>query len=336
MKRIPRLDGLRAFAFIAVFLNHSIHLPMAWVGVDLFFVLSGFLITTILLRDQALPIHSFLGKFYARRARRILPPYFLVLGLVALLGLPEIDWGKIWWHFLFFVQNFSVALGYGTGSLTPYWSLAVEEQFYIVWPLFVFFLPRRVLSSTCLLMLFAAPLLRAYFTTRVDSYTVIFCLTPFRMDLLAAGALIGIVRIQRPDLLNRSQRWAWGLMILAGTSFLVPAAISSSWRASAHSLGFNILGYSLSTLVFSALLLLVLTTDMVLFDRILEWRPLVFLGQISYMCYLLHEPVLQYMWQFTSKLQGTLIAFVITILLSTLSWRWIERPILSARTSPSS
>src|SRR5262245_31947257 len=149
MNRIAQLDGLRALAFLAVYLNHSIYLPMAWAGVDLFFVLSGFLITNILLTAKEQHSENYFRNFYTRRANTILPPYFMVLGAVALFASAGIHWSAIWWHFLLFMQNFSVAFEMGVGVLNPYWSLAVEEQYYLVWPLLVFFLPRQHLKAAC-------------------------------------------------------------------------------------------------------------------------------------------------------------------------------------------
>ncbi len=329
MNRIPRLDGLRAFAFLAVFLNHAIHLPMAWAGVDLFFVLSGFLITTILLRDRELSATRYYGHFYERRARRILPPYLLVLAIVAVLGLPEIDWRNIWWHFFVFGQNFSVAFGFNTGALTPYWSLAVEEQFYLVWPWVVFLLPRRTLVVTCVAMVLAAPLLRACFTPRADAYTVIFCLTPFRMDLLAAGALIALLRERSPASLERLQPWAWAAAIAGGVVFLLPAAALPFWRASAHSVAFNTWGYSASLVLFAATLVIALGSHWRPLD-FLDWSPLAALGRISYMCYLVHEPALQFAWLYLPKGPGVVAAFTATLGFSLASWRWIERPLLQA------
>lgn len=328
MNRIPRLDGLRALAFLAVFLNHAVHLPMAWVGVDLFFVLSGFLITTILRRDRETPPIAYIGHFYARRARRILPPYFIVLGLVALLQLPEIEWEKIWWHFLVFIQNFSVAWGYKTGALTPYWSLAVEEQFYLIWPLVVYVLPQRALTWTCIALIVGAPLLRAYFTPNVDSYTVIFCLTPFRADLLAAGALIAIARDRWNKLLPRIVPTAWVLMCVSAAAFFFPAALTSIWRASAHSVAFNTWGYTLSVAMCAAALIVVLGSRGAWLDVVFGWAPIVRLGRISYMCYLVHEPALHLSWRYFSVWSGAAVAFVATWCFSALSWRFIESRLL--------
>jgi peptidoglycan/LPS O-acetylase OafA/YrhL len=333
MTRIPRLDGLRALAFLAVFLNHSVHLPMAWVGVDLFFVLSGFLITSILLRDRALPTAQYFGGFYARRARRILPPYLIVLALVAALGLPGIEWSKIWWHFFTFLQNFSVAWGYGTGALTPYWSLAVEEQFYLFWPVVVLLVPRRHLAVTCVAIVVAAPLLRACFTPRVDAYTVIFCVTPFRIDLLAAGALLAVARDRAPATLDKAGPWAWLSAVLAALALFGPAAVWPAWRASAHSAAFNIWGYSCSVVLFASVLVITLTSRRAWLDRLLEARPLATLGRISYMCYLVHEPALQLAWQYLPQLAGAGVALLATLLFSLASWRWIESPLLRSGAS---
>jgi len=144
-KNIPALDGLRALAIGAVLLNHFWNFPsstpiinrfaeMGWGGVDLFFVLSGFLITRILIADESRP--DFFKRFYVRRAKRILPVYYLVL-LIVLVGFSFVsvspaleatrrDW---WWYALFLSNVRLVQVGWQVFALDVTWSLAIEEQF---------------------------------------------------------------------------------------------------------------------------------------------------------------------------------------------------------------
>src|SRR5438094_833760 len=230
LKRIPQLDGIRAFAFLAVFANHALLVPMMWVGVDQFFALSGFLITSILLVTKENETGDYFGRFYARRAQRILPPYFLVLVLVALFVRTGIDWHSIWWHFLIFGQNFSTAFQYYTGVLNPYWSLAVEEQYYLVWPLLCYFLSRRQLTITCIALLVVAPILRAVATPHFASYLVTFTLTPFRMDQLAAGSLLAIAWLSNRQRVQRMLPWATVVAIVSTAVFFGMAKFPW-WRA---------------------------------------------------------------------------------------------------------
>ena len=136
--RIAQLDGLRAFAFLAVFGNHSIPVPLGWVGVDQFFVLSGFLITGILLKAKSSTPKVFFGTFYRRRAQRILPAYGTALLLAAAMG-AAVGWATVWPWLASFCANFAnVFYPEKLGPLAPLWSLAVEEQFYLLWPLVVY------------------------------------------------------------------------------------------------------------------------------------------------------------------------------------------------------
>ncbi|MFO0569253.1 MAG: acyltransferase [Polyangiaceae bacterium] len=331
MKRIRQLDGLRAFAFLAVYLNHSIYVPMAWVGVDLFFVLSGFLITNILLAAKAQPARQFYGSFYARRARRILPPYFMVLVAVAILVPAGIQWSSVWWQFLLFAQNFSVAFQLGVGVLNPYWSLAVEEQFYLLWPLLVYFLPREHLKSACVFFLVAAPLARCVATPRTESYLVVFTLTPFRMDLLGAGSLLAVFWAEDHTRVKRWLGWAWAVMIGSAMMFFLPALRFTWWRANANSLTFNVVGYSLGALLFTSMLIVVLATSNKALLSLLRSRALVWIGSVSYMAYLVHEPVLHFVMPVFGRVGGTVVGLAATLLLAGMSWRFVESPILRNR-----
>ena len=334
MKRIPQLDGLRAIAFLAVFLNHSIYVPMAWAGVDLFFVLSGFLITNILLSAKEKSTGHYYRDFYSRRVRRILPPYFMVLAAVALFLSQGINWPAIWWQFLLFVQNFSVAFERGVGVLNPYWSLAVEEQYYLLWPLLVYFVPRNQLKMACVFFLVAAPMARWVFTPHAQSYMVIFTLTPFRMDLLAAGSLLAIFWTEDRESVRRLLPWAWILMIVSGLLFFGPAIRLPWWRAKANSIPFNVAGYSLSTLFFATLLIVVLFSENRFVQGVLRNKALMWVGTVSYMCYLIHEPVLHVTIPALGKVGGTLAGFLVTLLISGVSWKYVERPILQHGQKP--
>src|SRR6201996_3771215 len=188
MKYIPQLDGLRACAILGVFLYHSpLHFKGGWAGVDLFFVLSGFLITRILVSHREMPIKQYFGTFYMRRARRILPPYIALMVVVSLLF--GFSWVPTWYAYLG-AMNFPRV---GPPELSMLWSLAVEEQFYLFWPFVVLFFPRRRLAWVAVSLILTAPLLRAIATPLLTDHWAIYKQTPFRMDCLATGALIGIL-----------------------------------------------------------------------------------------------------------------------------------------------
>jgi peptidoglycan/LPS O-acetylase OafA/YrhL len=127
MKRILRLDGVRALAFLTIFVHHGFDLPHLWAAVDVFFVLSGFLITSILMESRGK--EGAWGRFYERRALRILPPYVAFLLLASFFL--HLHWDhKVLWYALF-AMNFAEVFKLGVPGLGILWSLAVEEQFYL-------------------------------------------------------------------------------------------------------------------------------------------------------------------------------------------------------------
>jgi peptidoglycan/LPS O-acetylase OafA/YrhL len=223
---VPQLDGLRFVAFLMVFIHHApaMAVPSAdlsalanqaktfgWMGVDLFFCLSSFLITTLLVREQEAKGRISLKSFYIRRALRIWPLYFLALFLV-FIGFPLIAYdGPAWGtaeHFtlirqhlfttLTFLGNFSYASFPGslTGALAPLWSISVEEQFYIVWPLLLSFLPRmRVKVFTLLLtgLLALTVGTRLYILVNAIPYPMVWVNTLARLDPFLMGTGLALL-----------------------------------------------------------------------------------------------------------------------------------------------
>lgn len=202
--RVPALDGVRGLAISLVLWCHAMpgglpnHPRLAWVvklgrfswsGVDLFFVLSGFLIGGILLDAAASP--AYFKTFYIRRAYRILPPYALLLAIALL-----VERGFAWLPpYLFFLQNFWMAAkGYfGIPLLGVTWSLAVEEQFYLSLPLLIRYTPRRVLGGVLGLVVLCAPLLRSLaFHSFAGRALAAYVLMPCRADALCSGVLIAL------------------------------------------------------------------------------------------------------------------------------------------------
>ena len=145
MKRIPQLDSVRAIAILAVFCHHAFKIRLMWMGVDLFFVLSGFLITGVLVNAKHHTLRGFFAHFYARRARRILAPYVLTLVVASFFF--GVAWMRHWYLYILFT-NFIMPLHIPQPmAFDPLWSLAVEEQFYLAWPLAVYFLSERRLRA---------------------------------------------------------------------------------------------------------------------------------------------------------------------------------------------
>src|SRR5918911_2025059 len=206
--RIPELDGLRGLAVLAVLCAHYFgevphglrFLTFGWLGVDLFFVLSGFLIGGILIANRE--SSGYFSTFYIRRACRIFPAYYAVVALTltasALLKLKGAPWFDPLLPpaaYLTYTQNFAIALiGRAQGDwLLPTWTLAVEEQFYLLLPVIVFFTPPRRLLPVTLAVIASGPAFRLWaLATSHDLSALV--LLPSRWDLLFFGVLAAQIR----------------------------------------------------------------------------------------------------------------------------------------------
>jgi len=354
-KHISELDGLRAIAVLAVMCTHTalrfrvVHLDKVfqygWTGVDLFFVLSGFLITGILIDSRS--SRSYFQNFYARRILRIWPIYFLLVSTAfaifplivsrdpyLLQHLPHES--RSAWVYFAFLQNL-IHCGQPTQLLLGVtWSLAIEEQFYLAWPLLVRFSSRRALTAIMLTILAVSP------PVRWGAMTVfhlppgwIYDNTITRLDGLAVGALLAIVlhsgRYSREVLRNCS------LALLSagalGAFLLVPPRISDhaaplAFTSLALACG-GAVGFSLSMVGRKTLL-----------NRALNCPPLQYIGRISYCLYLVYLSVFAILnssvfrrkafFGETSSgdLHVILVGFAGSILCATLSWYLLEAPIL--------
>jgi peptidoglycan/LPS O-acetylase OafA/YrhL len=309
---IPALDGIRGIAILLVVWGHSVLfggleptirldrifqlLGLAgWAGVDLFFVLSGFLITGILY--DAKGNRHYFRSFYARRVLRIVPLYYVFLALyfgvlprlVPLTGELQVPRGEQVWYWTY-LANARIAL---TGwpeapALGHFWSLAVEEQFYLVWPLVVLLLSRRGLMGLCLAITGGSLVLRIVMLVSgqdIAAYT----LTPARMDPLAIGGLIALVARGEGGTL-RLRRWAWPAIGLSGALLVVLFYL----RRGLAALDPPVLsvGYSLLATFFGGVVALgVAIPPGAAVNRVLAHRLLRFFGRYSYAIYVLHHPL---------------------------------------------
>ena len=332
MKRLPQLDGLRGIAILMVFLFHAFQVPVFWSGVDLFFVLSGYLITGILLRLKeqknvgAVPLRL-ARSFYIRRAFRILPPF---VGFLFVLNLFfRVPWARLWYWYAFFDANFASATHHDpVRAMVPLWSLAVEEQFYFVWPWVVFFFSQKTLKRIAFGIVVAAPVLRAIFTPAFSSQWPIYTLTPFRADTLACGALIALLTQDDNLWMERNHgRAAWFTRAAAAIFIMLSALHSFRWTA--NGVLFNVAGYSLLTAIFGGTVVYVLGAQRGIVHSILSTKSLGYLGLISYTFYLYHWGVLLLLEQHTHlSLFVYPLSFILTVLMAAISWHFFESPIL--------
>jgi len=187
--RLPQLDGLRAVAVVSVMAFHFIpwvdrYAPLGTMGVRLFFVLSGFLITGILLSWRGQPLAVATEVFYARRALRIFPLFYFVLVAAAVINIGPVR-DTFAWHAAYLSNFYFYFRGDWHGSVSHLWSLAVEEQFYLVWPWLILCAPARWLRPVIVTMVVVAPLSRLLFPDPMDSVLPTSCL-----DSLGLGALV--------------------------------------------------------------------------------------------------------------------------------------------------
>jgi peptidoglycan/LPS O-acetylase OafA/YrhL len=362
--RIPELDGLRRTAIVLVLLYHYAYLAppadptsvlarlqrscgMGWAGVDLFFVLSGFLIGGILL--DARSSGSYFETFYARRFFRIIPLYYIWIGINFALTLTAFrvylkPFGAVpeQWQsvpvYMSFLQNCTENLhsNLGTAWLSHLRSLAVEEQFYLLMPLAVRFLPRRRLVPLLLTSSVAAPIARILVFKLSATHAKQYMLAPCRADALAMGVLLAVCW--------RDERWK--IQILSRKKLLFSAALLLLTGAlylaylnpSPYSYAMTVWGFSSVDLFFTCLLTIILMCPQGFVGAAFRSTVLTELGRLSYcmhlihlvvnlLCHalLLHDTPQIKSWQSAAV---TVLAAVATYGIARLSWTYLENPLL--------
>jgi len=360
---IPGLDGLRAIAFLLVFALHTGHLQIGWIGVQFFFVLSGFLITGILLEmKKSLKPGEYFRKFYGRRFLRIFPLYYFYLILMAILvtiliAIPfrpnylQIFLDQIWYA-VFYVYDFFFSTIFSQQShfLDHFWSLSVEEQFYIFWPLLILLVPEKWSKRLFIAFIVLGPLFRlafhfVYFSGvfRFFAKEVSMAVYPLpfsHVDAFAFGAYISRHSIPKA----REQFWfLLGAIPLVGfaTQYLATGELGyiSAFGYPLHmpEAYQYIWGYSLLNYFFAITILVVARHGM--FTKFLDWSPMQYLGKISYGMYVYHFPVIWFAGRLIGSSskdlslypQSALAAFVVTLLIASASYRFMEKPILNLK-----
>ena len=332
---LPQLDGLRAFAILLVLLHHSFGnwpalfppsllsriAQFGWIGVDVFFVLSGFLITRILL--QASPSWQALRDFYVKRVLRIWPLYYGLLALtVALYASMHLVYP--WRQSVFFVQNF---LPYfpKPGFFNQTWSLCVEEHFYLVWPFVMFSVRRQVLPWVLLAVVLVSPLLRLYAIEHGVSDKLLYMSTQFRLDGIALGSLFAVWIGAKSFSAKALTRLG---IVLGGGCFLITIALL--FPLPQTDFGFHSAWiYSFIALSSCGLLLAAVgAEESSWLVRLLTLRPLRYIGKVSYGLYMIHPFVFSAIHVRIHHWMGPLFSTLFSFLLAALSWRYVEAPLL--------
>jgi peptidoglycan/LPS O-acetylase OafA/YrhL len=344
---MPQLDALRFFAVMGVIVVHNwqpspstIIGQVDWgdLGVKLFFVLSGFLITGILIGGRELGRRNperrlfFVRQFYARRFLRIFPIYYAVLIVLVVAGVAQTR--QIWPWLFGYATNVYIWDHLAFPSAVPhFWTLAVEEQFYLVWPWAMLFLPRRWLIPFLLGLCFLGPAWRLYasFHYSPADWNAAYTFTLGVVDFLAMGAALSIAAHRSREKLRRALTF-WVLPIGAVT-YVTLFYVS---RASLDRHAALALEDTGAALVFCWLIGSASQGFGGLFGRLLEWRPIVYLGKISYGIYIFHYLVPVAFGIAAHHIGRTyedsgFVNFIVTALVTfgvaSLSWHFFERPV---------
>lgn len=367
-KRIPELDGLRGIAIFVVILCHYVGgayvgvrhslatriaevLGLGTVGVDLFFILSGFLIGGILLSSRSSP--QYYRTFYLRRFFRIIPIYYLWLLIFGLAMIAAKTW-NVWdgpefhtvtpyWAYFIFIQN------YFQGStvvqffwLRPLWSLAVEEQFYLLAPPVIRKLsPERLIKALSGMLIFSL-LLRLFLSSMYGmdhGYWGIGASEdwmPCRADDLALGMIVAAVWANPRSRIRLQQR----VNVSYAGLFSCAAAILALgyWIMKPDSFVTATVGRTIIGFFFVFLLMIALTDKEGVAGKIFRWWPLRELGKVSYCVYIIHQAVnwilhrsifhTEPRFNHWPEIGITIVSFGVTVLIAEISWRFFENPLI--------
>ena len=361
----PALDGVRALAFLMVFGQHYLNVPWGWTGVDLFFVLSGFLITGILFDTQS-RAHR-VRDFYVRRVLRIFPLYYgVLLVILVLTPVAHWRWNGYWLAWPLFLGNlvrlvhpYSTDPGYlavTPGALVTggqlvfyighFWSLAVEEQFYLIWPAVVFLVrDRRRLLWICGVVIVVLPLLRIWSQSELPYRYVQLdfdiCFTPLRLDsFLMGGTAALLLRGGSRRWLMAAARWGGGALACVAASYLALTLRRHGYGLPGwwDTWGLSVVGLLGTSLVVTALV------HESWSHRVLNLRPLRWLGRLSYGAYVFHVIGIRVFQRLAVRLGRGLpligahprlttaaIAMLATICAAWLSFRYLESPFLNLK-----
>jgi peptidoglycan/LPS O-acetylase OafA/YrhL len=326
-RRVPALDGIRALAVLLVFCYHagSIRFQGGWLGVDVFFVLSGYLITALLLNEHADKGTVSLRAFYMRRALRLVPALVVMVALLTPVNLWA-EGGHIGDSLppLFYFSNFW-AIGHPNGVLFIHtWSLSIEEQFYLLWPVCLVLCLRyrklRVLALAGAIILSAASLKMGL--SHLGPPGIYYLPTTY-LPVLGAGAAVAIYLHRRSLPWQVGAYWRRGSVAIAALGRLIALALTAP-RGEASSFYGPV---PLTAICSVALILHVSAAPDGPVARLLSVRPLTWLGKRSYAFYLWHTAFASFLLsRGTAPIVNAAITGPLALLVTAASWRYVERP----------
>lgn len=346
--RIPALDGIRGVAIALVLIVHFYYrgpqitsspiskeyFIFGWTGVELFFVLSGFLITSILLKAKK--AGGNLSAFYINRSARILPLYVVFLGallLASYISLPPplsnslLNFREYFFTYFFYISNFAYIAGWDLAKadilLSPTWSLAVEQHFYLFWPLLVLFLSEKLTRRVIACVYIAMVTVRLYLAGHMNP-DVVYHTTFLHFDGLAIGSLAAMYL---PAIVERIKL----VKSVAVISFVLMIVLFAS-QGTFHYKNQHIfsLGIPLVNVFYCSFMICIMSSKSL--SRVFSMRPLTILGKYSYCIYLLHWPMLMIFSQVKIEANMAMwaalcLSFTLVLLvMARVSWVLIEKP----------
>jgi len=336
---MPQLDALRAFAVLAVMVHHflpidhyipSDYVTLGFLAVRLFFVLSGFLITGILLDYRSDERGQALRRFYSRRILRIFPIYYLTIFIALALQVRPIQEGAFW-HLTYLSNYVAVSHPEWMGPASHFWSLAVEEQFYLVWPFILLFVPQKHLAKVIIGSISLAVLFRGFvlfvLSMPIDAAGIFTFAT---LDSLGGGALLALfryderLRTRLPTLMKSFLIAGLGIVTLCTVLYI-------------YNIGFRILHTFLCLGISLLFVVLIEKTARGFTGKartVMEASTVLYIGKISYGLYVYHNFMLAIVLYYLLKRTAVpdyrlvaLLATVATFAAAIVSWHLIERPV---------
>ncbi|PHS20037.1 MAG: hypothetical protein COA86_01750 [Kangiella sp.] len=349
------LNSFRFFAFFIVFAYHMGLFEFGYMGVHAFFVLSGFLLTPIIVNmKEHLPTKQYFINFYGRRSLRIFPLYFTYLLLISVIAYVAIEHfnydvgdrfartlDQIGWALTYTYNFFAMSSAYEqTQTITHFWSLAVEEQFYLLWPLMIFLIHKTSVKRALIIVILSGPIIRFVLGSIVmadttNSFnTMNLAVYTFTLSSFDAFAIGGYFAMYVKPVANFKIIAFAGLVIVLG----FVAEYLSGVKLDVRSLGYgnfmedsykHVWGYTLFSFVFAAMLVNIKAKQF--FPLIMENKLLAYLGKISYGLYVYHFPLTWFVGHELGDMSAyvkAVIILVMTTILAAISYKYLEEPLL--------